>query len=73
MINSWPILSIITFLPLCGAFFTFFISNNDDVNKNTNVSQNIKFVALWTSLMTFVISLLILINFDYELEGYQFE
>ena len=73
MISSWPILSIITFLPLCGAFFAFFISNNDDTNKNINVSQNIKFVALWTSLMTFVISLLILINFEFELEGYQFE
>ena len=73
MINSWPILTIITFLPLCGAFFAFFISSKGDLNQNTNVNQNIKFVALWTSLMTFVISLLIWINFDYELEGYQFE
>ncbi len=72
MINSWPILSIITFLPLCGAFFAFFISSKDDVNNNTNVNQNIKFVALWTSVMTFVISLLIWINFDYQLQGYQF-
>ena len=73
MISSWPILSIITFLPLCGALFAFFIPSKNDESTNINYNQNIKLLALWTSIMTLIISLLICINFDYEAKDYQFE
>ncbi len=73
MINSWPILSIITFLPFCGAVFAFFIPGKNDENKKINYNQNIKLLSLWTSLMTLMLSILIWINFDYGIQGYQFE
>ena len=73
MISSWPILSIITFLPLCGALFAFFIPSKNDESTNINYNQNIKLLALWTSIMTLIISLLICINFDYGAKDYQFE
>ena len=56
MISSLPILSITIFLPLCGAFFAFFISGFNDEKKVEKVNQNIKLVSLWTSLMTFFVS-----------------
>ena len=73
MISSWPILSIITFLPLCGALFAFFIPSKNNESTNINYNQNIKLLALWTSIMTLIISLLICINFDYGAKDYQFE
>ena len=73
MISSWPILSIITFLPLCGALFAFFIPSKNDESTNINYNQNIKLLALWTSIMTLIISLLICINFVYGAKDYQFE
>ncbi len=70
MISSWPILSITTFLPLCGAFFIILISKE---SENNNSSFNVKTVALWTSIMTFLASIIILINFDFNSKGFQFE
>ncbi len=71
MISNWPILSIISFLPLCGALFILLISNRD-TKEVQNLNSNIKVVALWTSLMTFIISLILLLNFDYNVDGFQF-
>ena len=73
MISSLPILSITIFLPLCGAFFAFFISGFNDEKKVEKVNQNIKLVSLWTSLMTFFVSLLIWLNFDFQKKSFQFE
>ncbi len=70
MISSWPILSITTFLPLCGAFFIILISKD---SENKNSSFNVKSVALWTSIMTFLASLILLINFDFNNKDFQFE
>ena len=70
MISSWPILSITTFLPLCGAFFIILISKE---TENNNSSFNVKTVALWTSIMTFLASIILLINFDFNYKGFQFE
>ena len=73
MISSWPILSITIFLPICGAIFAFFISGYKDEKKIEKVNQNIKLVSLWTSLMTFFISLLLWINFDFQKKSFQFQ
>ena len=73
MISSLPILTITIFLPLCGAFFAFFISGINDEKKVEKVNQNIKLVSLWTSLMTFFVSLLIWLNFDFQKKSFQFE
>ena len=63
-ISGAPILSLVTFLPLAGALFIAFLSRE--------AVQNIRYTALWTSLITFVISLLIWINFDPATSGFQF-
>ena len=61
---STPILSIITFLPLAGALFIACL--------NSEATRNIRWVALWTTLITFAVSLLIWINFDTANPGFQF-
>ncbi|MBT6136749.1 MAG: NADH-quinone oxidoreductase subunit M [Rhodospirillaceae bacterium] len=59
MANDWPLLSLVTFLPLVGAVFIMLTRGEDAV-----VARNARYVALWTSLITFVVSLLIWVNFD---------
>ncbi len=66
MMADWPILTLTTFLPLVGAFFILLIRGEPDM-----VARNARSVALWTSLITFVISLFILANFDPSNPGFQ--
>jgi len=63
-LSGAPILSLVTFLPLAGALFIAFLPRE--------AVQNIRYTALWTTLITFVISLLIWINFDPATAGFQF-
>ena len=62
------LLSIITFLPLVGALFILLIPQNN----NKSSERNSKSVALWTSLITFLVSLLLLIGFDTSDPSFQF-
>ena len=62
-----PLLSLIIFLPLLGAFVILLIKEDE------NSLNNIKNVALWTSVGVFLISLLIWLQFDISKPGYQFE
>jgi NADH-quinone oxidoreductase subunit M len=64
--GDWPLLSLVTFLPLVGAAFIFFIRGEPEV-----VARNSRSVALWTSLVTFLLSLLVWGNFDPAQAGYQ--
>ena len=59
---DFPILSTITFLPLVGAFMIFFIMNGEE----EVVAHNSKLAALWTSLITFALSVSILFNHNYD-------
>src|SRR3954471_5598217 len=63
---GWPILSLTTFLPLVGAAFILLIRGEPDV-----VARNARNVALWTSLITFVLSLFIWMNFDNTTAAFQ--
>jgi NADH-quinone oxidoreductase subunit M len=65
--TDWPILSVTTFLPLVGAIFIL-LTRGDPVM----VARNARNVALWTSLITFVVSLLIWANFDSASAEFQF-
>ncbi|MBO6815500.1 MAG: NADH-quinone oxidoreductase subunit M [Rhizobiaceae bacterium] len=65
--GDWPILSMITFMPLAGALMIMLIPSADEVSD-----RNIKNVALFTTLITFAASLLIWINFDNSNSGFQF-
>ena len=65
--DSFPILSLITFLPLVGVAFILLIRGDE-----FTVARNARWAALWTSLATFVISLLLWFNFDKTTADFQF-
>lgn len=57
---------MVTFLPMAGALFILFIRGDE-----ATVAQNSRAVALWTSLVTFFLSLLVWGNFDNAQAGFQ--
>ena len=63
---SWPILSLITFLPLVGALFILALRGEDEVTK-----RNARWVALWATLVTLAVSLILLWRFDPALPEFQ--
>ncbi|RJT41901.1 NADH-quinone oxidoreductase subunit M [Mesorhizobium waimense] len=65
--TAWPILSLVTFLPLVGVLLILFI--NDD---SENARRNIRAIALWTTSITFIVSLFIWTGFDNSQAGFQF-
>ncbi len=67
MMTSWPILSVVTFLPLVGA--VFIASLNDDEAG----FRNARWVALWTTLITFAVSLILIWRFDPSSADFQFD
>ena len=68
MIGNWPLLTIVTFLPMIGVAFLMMIRGEEEL-----VAQNARNVALWVSSFTLVISLALVLNFDPQAAGYQFE
>ena len=68
MIETWPLLTIITFLPMIGVLFLLMIRGDDEM-----VARNARHVALWVSGFTFIISLALVFGFDATASGYQFE
>jgi NADH-quinone oxidoreductase subunit M len=67
-VTSWPILSVVTFLPLLGALFIMAVRGDEAV-----VAANARWTALWFTLGTFVVSLLLLFGFDPSSPDFQFE
>ena len=65
--TSWPILSTVIFLPLAGAAFIFILRGDDAA-----AMRNARYVALWTTLVTFVVSLLLWRDFDASTAAFQF-
>ena len=65
---SIPLLSAIIFLPLFGSLIILLIKTN-----NQNFENNIKWASFLTSLGTFILSILLWLNFDSAIDGYQFE
>src|SRR3954466_10955509 len=64
---SWPILSITTFLPLVGTLFIMALNGEDNAGK-----RNARWVALWTTLVTFAVSLILVWRFDASSAEFQF-
>ncbi|MBR2536994.1 MAG: NADH-quinone oxidoreductase subunit M [Hyphomicrobium sp.] len=58
------LLSVVTFLPLAGAVLIAFL--------NSDAKGNARWIALWTTLITFFVSLLIWYHFDKSSSGFQF-
>ncbi|CCG09332.1 NADH-quinone oxidoreductase subunit M [Pararhodospirillum photometricum] len=65
--SDFPLLSIITFLPLVGAVFIVTIRGDEAV-----VARNTRHVALLTTVFTFLLSLKLWIGFDQTQQGFQF-
>lgn len=64
---GWPILSLTTFLPVVGALFIMTLSGEEEA-----VKRNARWVALWTTLVTFVVSLFVVWRFDAGSPEFQF-
>ncbi|MEH6528040.1 MAG: NADH-quinone oxidoreductase subunit M [Sneathiella sp.] len=64
---DWPILSTVTFLPLVGVLLILLTSG-----KEESSARNARWVAIWTTLFTFIVSLFIWINFDNSTAAFQF-
>jgi NADH-quinone oxidoreductase subunit M len=64
---AWPILSTITFLPLLGALLIVALRGGDE-----SADRNARFIALWTTLVTFALSLLLWRDFDPSTAQFQF-
>jgi NADH-quinone oxidoreductase subunit M len=65
---NWPILSVVTFLPLVGALFIMLaVRGGGPLAKGTA-----RWVALWTTLVTLAISLILVWRFDPASPEFQF-
>lgn len=65
--TAWPILSLVTFLPLVGVLLILFIRDDSE-----NARRNIRAIAFITTAATFIISLFIWTGFDNSQAGFQF-
>jgi len=65
---GWPILSVTTFLPLVGALFILVIRGDDAI-----AVRNMRWTALSTTIITFLVSLLIWADFNPAQTGFQFQ
>jgi NADH-quinone oxidoreductase subunit M len=67
--GNWPILSLATFLPLVGAALILLLARGSDAA----VAATSRWVALWTTLVTFALSVAIWLGFDPSVVGFQME
>lgn len=65
--NSVPWLSLLIFLPLLGVFVLFSIRADAE-----STAENARWVALWSSTITFLLSLYVLFQFDPRQADFQF-
>ncbi|MBR0839550.1 NADH-quinone oxidoreductase subunit M [Bradyrhizobium liaoningense] len=65
--TTWPILSVTTFLPLVGALIVYLSRGDDEAAQ-----RNSRWIALWTTLITFAVSVILVIRFDPSNADFQF-
>ncbi|HET9902546.1 MAG TPA: NADH-quinone oxidoreductase subunit M [Xanthobacteraceae bacterium] len=63
---TWPVLSVATFLPLIGVLFIAMMRPDEAGARNA------RWVALWTTLVTFAVSLVLVWRFDPGSPEFQF-
>ena len=66
--DNFPWLSAVIFTPLVGVFFILLIRGDQET-----IARNSRGVALWTSVVTFFVSLGLWFNFDNNTSKFQFE
>jgi NADH-quinone oxidoreductase subunit M len=64
---SWPVLSVTTFLPIAGALLIVLLRGGEDA-----INRNARWIALWTTLVTFAVSLVLVWRFDASSPEFQF-
>ncbi|KGM35424.1 NADH-quinone oxidoreductase subunit M [Inquilinus limosus] len=67
--GNWPILSLATFLPLVGAALILLLARGSEAA----VAATSRWVALWTTLVTFALTVAIWLGFDPSVVGFQME
>ena len=65
--SGTPLLSLTIFLPLFGAVLLMLMVRGDD----SFAQRNARWIALWTTLVTFAVSLAIWVKFDPAVAGFQ--
>ncbi|WP_315703466.1 MULTISPECIES: NADH-quinone oxidoreductase subunit M [unclassified Bradyrhizobium] len=65
--TTWPILSVVTFLPLVGALMIYLVPGEDEAAR-----RNARWIALWTTLITFAVSVILVLRFDPAQTDFQF-
>src|ERR1700760_135875 len=65
--TTWPILSVVTFLPVIGALLIYLVRGDDEAAQ-----RNARWIALWTTLVTFAVSLILVARFDASVTDFQF-
>src|SRR5246500_1283849 len=65
--TTWPILSVVTFLPVIGALLIWLLRGDDEAAQ-----RNARWIALWTTLVTFAVSLILVFRFDASQADFQF-
>ncbi|MET3995389.1 MULTISPECIES: NADH-quinone oxidoreductase subunit M [Bradyrhizobium] len=65
--TTWPILSVTTFLPLVGALIVYLSRGDDEAAR-----RNARWIALWTTLITFAVSVILVMRFDPSSADFQF-
>ncbi|MBL27381.1 MAG: NADH-quinone oxidoreductase subunit M, partial [Rhodospirillaceae bacterium] len=65
--SELPLLSLLIFLPLVGALIVLTIRGDDDV-----VARNARNVALWASMITFALSIMLWAGFETGTADFQF-
>lgn len=65
--TTWPILSVMTFLPLVGALIVYLSRGDDEAAK-----RNSRWIALWTTVITFAVSVILVMRFDPSNADFQF-
>ena len=66
--TTWPILFTVTFLPVLGTALIYLIARGSDEAAN----RNARWIALWTTLVTFAVSLILVVRFDPAQTDFQF-
>src|SRR6185437_8714928 len=59
MMQNWPLLTLVTFLPIVGVAAILILRGDSE-----DMARNARWIALWTSLVTFAVSVVIWAVFD---------
>ncbi|MGH6982329.1 MAG: NADH-quinone oxidoreductase subunit M, partial [Stellaceae bacterium] len=65
--SHWPLLSLVTFLPIVGVALILIVRGDDAAT-----ARNARWIALWTSLVTMLVSFVLWADFDTRSFDFQF-